>query len=239
MYKMKKAVLFFAVLAATSVGASAQNMKFGVNIGTDLGWYSSSEPQFNSSDMKAGIVAGGSLSYEFGNHITLNSGLNVLYSNTNFSARSIFYTTDTEPKYKSVDVKTLSFEIPLTVGYNFKIGKSLSLQPNIGIYARYGVASFESDLTNRVAVTGSDGSTTFNEIADKWKPYDGYPYEANEPNDNLSKLKRWDVGATIGLKMTVNDHYTISADYKRGFSEQLKVVGLKNNGLRFTVGYTF
>jgi len=236
---MKKAVLFFAVLAAISVGASAQNMKLGVNIGTDLGWYSSSKPQFNSSDMKAGMVVGGSLSYEFGNHITLNSGLNILYSNNNFSALSIFYTADNAPKYKSVDVKTLSFEIPLTVGYNFRIGKTVSLQPNIGVYARCGVASFEGDLTRREATTASDGSTTYNEITGKWKPYDGYSYTTQEPNDNLSKLKRWDIGATIGLKMTINDHYSISADYKRGFSEQLKVVGLKNNSLRFTVGYTF
>lgn len=236
---MKKKVLLFLALISLCGVSEAQNVKLGVNVGTDLAWYTSSKVRFNSSDIKAGASVGGSVSFGLGNHFTLNSGLNLMYSNANFSAKSNFYTTDNLVKYKSVDVKTLSIEIPLTIGYDFKLGKECSLQPYVGVYARYGLASFKGDITNRVPTTIESNETKYEDVADNWKPYEGYSYSKDSKEDRLQELNRWDVGVNAGLKLTVANRYTLSANYMRGFIEQMKGMGLKNNGLRLTVGYLF
>lgn len=189
--------------------------------------------------MKAGFVVGGSVAYGLGNHFKLNSGLNLIYSNVDFSAKSNFYTKENIVKYKSVDVKTLSLEIPLTVGYEFNLGRGCALQPYVGVYARYGLASFKGDIVNSLASTAETDKSKFEDVKGTWKPYDGYSYATDSKEDRLQEIKRWDVGLSAGLKLTVGDRYTLSANYMHGFMEQMKGMGLKNNGLRITVGYAF
>lgn len=236
---MKKIASFIIAMLSLCGSSEAQSVRFGVNAGTDFAWYSSSKARFNSSDMKAGAVIGGSVSYGFGGNFAVSSGLNVTYSNANFSAKSNFYTTDNTVKYKSFDVKTLTLEIPLTVGYSFNLGAGCSLQPYVGVYARYGVASFKGDVVNRVAAASGTETAKYEDITGEWKPYEGYAYAKDSKEDRLDGLKRWDVGLSAGLKLTVGNRYTLTAGYMRGFSEQMKGMGLKNNSLRLTVGYMF
>lgn len=88
-------------------------------------------------------------------------------------------------KYKSVDVKTLAFEIPLTVGYSFDLGSGCALQPYAGVYARYGVASFKGDVINRVAVATETETAKYEDITGEWKPYEGYAYAKDSKEDRL------------------------------------------------------
>lgn len=67
---MKRIVLFIIAMLSLCGNSTAQNVRFGVNAGTDLAWYSSSKARFNSSDLKAGAVIGWSVSYSVGNHFT-------------------------------------------------------------------------------------------------------------------------------------------------------------------------
>lgn len=97
---------------------------------------------FDESKMKSGFVVGGDVAYTFNNNVALASGISLLVSNGQFSALTEYYPV--EMKFSEVNVKTMSLEIPLKVGYTFRLGSSISLTPMVGFYGRYGVDSLKA-----------------------------------------------------------------------------------------------
>lgn len=230
---MKK-ILLMVTCAFAFLQANAQGMKFGVHAGTDLMWYSSNfQPPFGESKMKAGFVVGGDAAYTFGNNVVLASGLDLLVSNGQFNAHSVNYLNAL--MFDKVEVKTMSLEIPLKAGYMFNIGKSVSLTPMVGVYGRYGLASFNGDVVSNIALDSPYESTAMTE---QWKPYDGY-VNSKAGAYTISPMKRWDFGCSVEVKLSVKEHYVISAGYRRGLLKQQDFYRLYGNSLRFTLGYVF
>ena len=211
---------------------NAQGLKFGVHAGTDLLWYSAkNNPPFDESNIKAGFVVGGDVAYTFNNNVALASGISLLVSNGQFSALTEYYPV--EMKFSEVNVKTMSLEIPLKVGYTFRLGSGISLTPMVGVYGRYGVDSFKGDIVSNIGDTSKPETTT-----ESWKPYDGYT-NSKTAAYSISPMKRWDFGCSAELKLAVKDHYVISAGYMRGLINQDNYYKINNNSLRLTLGYVF
>lgn len=227
---MKKILLFILCVAALHV--NAQGLKFGVHAGTDLLWYSAkNNPPFDESKMKSGFVVGGDVAYTFNNNVALASGISLLVSNGQFSALTEYYPV--EMKFSEVNVKTMSLEIPLKVGYTFRLGSGISLTPMVGVYGHYGVDSFKGDVVS--CIGGTSGANT---ITESWKPYNGYT-SSRIDTYTISPIKRWDFGCSAELKLAVKDHYVISAGYMRGLINQDDYYKINNNSLRLTLGYVF
>lgn len=230
---MKK-VLLLVSCAFAFLQANAQGMKFGVHAGTDVMWYSSSfKPPFGESDMKAGLVVGGDAVYTFSNNIALASGLDLLVSNGQFNAHSVYYLNGL--MFDKVEVKTMSLEIPLKAGYRFNVGKSVSLMPMVGVYGRYGLASFSGDVVSNIA---SEPPYDGYAMTEEWKPYDGY-VNSKASAYAISPMKRWDFGCSVEVRLAVKEHYFISAGYRRGLLKQQDFYRLYGNNLRFALGYVF
>lgn len=225
---MKKVLLSTAFLLAV-IDLGAQNIRLGVNAGTDLLWYTESSGFIHNSNPKAGAIIGGNVSYALNKHWRINSGLNLLFTSAKFDGETKVYSGPIRfVAYKDVEAKTLALEIPLTIGYDFSLSETLKLQPSVGVYGRYGVVSFKGDVYNVRA-----------ERTETWKPYEGSRYPSADNIDKLGNMRRWDYGVNAGLLLAAGEHYTISADYMHGFIDQLVKYGMKNNSLRFTLGYTF
>ncbi len=230
---MKKLLLFVLCIFALSK-ASAQGVKFGAHVGTDVMWYSSDyQPPFGDSKMKAGFIVGGDVFYTFKNGIALASGLDLLVSNAQFNAHSVNYLNGL--MFEEVDVKTMSLEIPLKVGYMFRIGKSVSLTPMVGVYGRYGLCSFDGDVVSNVP-SGSPYETR--PMTEQWKPYDGY-VNSKAGAYTIAPMKRWDVGCSVDVRLAVKEHYVLTAGYRRGLLKQQDFYRMYGNSLRFSIGYIF
>lgn len=71
----------------------------------------------------------------------------------------------------------------------------------------------------------------------KWKLFEGYG-DWSKPNTlSISPMKRWDFGCSVEVKLVVNEHYVLSAGYRRGLLEQQDYYKLNANSLRFSIGY--
>ena len=74
-------------------------------------------------------------------------------------------------------------------------------------------------------------------VGGKWKPFEGYG-DWSKPNTlSISPMKRWDFGCSVEVKLVVNEHYVLSAGYRRGLLEQQNYYKLNANSLRFSIGY--
>lgn len=73
----------------------------------------------------------------------------------------------------------------------------------------------------------------------KWKPFEGYG-DWSKPNTlSISPMKRWDFGCSVEVKLAVNEHYVLSAGYRRGLLELQDYYRLNASSLRFSIGYIF
>jgi len=225
---MKKLIMFLFVLTVLPSALMAQEVRFGVHAGVGMwGLYGGDKYLVNNTKMKVGGLIGGEVSYEFKNHLTLNTGLDLLFRQSKFSILGSYYPlTVIHPEVNS---KSVALQLPLTVGYNIQVSPHVAIVPSIGMYVSCGVAGLSGDVTTQKA----DGKIT----TGTWKMYDKYVEPTT--NYNIDAFKRFDYGMTFEAKMLFRSHYTGTIGYTTGFAKQTNTYGLKNNAVTLSMGYRF
>lgn len=216
-------LLFFA---AFSMNVSAQKLTYGAHVGINFSGYQGGD-QYRVYDEKAktGYEVGADVGYSLGSNFMLLSGLNFAQSGGKFSTMSPYIGTTGNQitEFKEVNTKVLSFEIPVKIGYDFKIGQNFSIIPNAGMFFRYTIASIKSDVIT------ADGKNQ------KWKSTDDF----NEDSHHLDAFKKFDYGFVGGVDLLFNKHYSLSASYKHGLKKMQPQFDMKSWTADVSVGYRF
>lgn len=224
---MKKIFCFtLLLLAAFSLNSSAQKLTYGAHVGINFsGYHGGDAYRVYDEKAKTGYEVGGDIGYRLGSNFMLLSGLNFSQSGGRFSTMSPYISTagNQVTEFKEINTKVLSFEIPLKIGYDFKIGQNFSIIPNVGMFARYTVASIKSDVVT------ADGKAL------KWKSTDDF----NEDSHHIDAFKKFDYGFVGGVDLLFAKHYLLSASYKHGLKKMQPQFGMKTWTADVSVGYRF
>lgn len=207
------------IAVATTFG---QKISYGVHTGINIsGYHGGDANRVYDNSTKVGGEVGGDFNYHFTPHWMLMSGLNFAQSGGRFAVMSPYAMSAYAEEFKEVNTRVLSFEIPLKIGYDINLGHNFSIIPNVGMFARYTVATFKSNIIL------ADGSTQ------KWnstKDFDKGSY-------HIDAFKRFDYGLVGGIDFRFANHYSVSANYKLGLKDQQTQYNLKSNSLNLSVGY--
>lgn len=223
---MKKIISLILLLASLVLNASAQKLTYGAHVGINFsGYYGGDQYRVYNEQVKTGYEAGGDVSYHLGSNFMLLSGLNFAQSGGKFSTMSPYISTTGKQitEFEEVNTKILSFEMPVKIGYDIKLGNSFSVIPNVGMFARYTVASIKSNVIT------ADGR------ARKWKGTDDF----NEDSHHLEAFNKFDYGIVCGIDLLFLNHYSLSASYKHGLKKVQPQFGMKSWSADVSVGYRF
>ena len=238
---MKKELLLMALMLGMAVSASAQQVRFGIEGGMNLsGIKTNDDKESNPKGLSAGWQIGGTASYEFKNHITLMSGLTLMHTQRNgkFSPSYGGY-------FPKAEVKSNQLTLPIKAGYDFHVGKALSITPFVGLYASYHFSggSGNMDYYNHAYYYGEEP------VKARWKAMNSFSYQTyiydengeitNTSIEEFAPLRRWTWGAVGGVNATINDHYTISLQYMEDFKRIHKDLNFRDYSLMLSVGYKF
>ncbi|MDY6192004.1 MAG: outer membrane beta-barrel protein, partial [Bacteroides uniformis] len=181
--------------------------------------------------MGGGFQLGGTVDYEFKHHWMLMSGLTWMQTR---SSMELFNAS--VPYFPDTEIKMNHLNIPIKIGYNIRINKSLSLIPYIGVYGSINFNAGKCDVKNPY-YTGE---------TNHWKPMDGYSYivptEADIPYEyeaTIDAFRRWNYGAVGGMKAVIAGRYTVSLQYYESIKKVQKQCNLRNYGYQLSVGYQF
>ena len=229
---MKTKLLLIALIAMIVSAAQAQ-VKFGIEAGINASKFVGDNDNWSKpsekGDMKIGFQIGATADYEFKNRMMIMSGLYFTRKVGDLKLGDNYYNSTDKPstymKYPKVETKINYLQIPIKIGYNFNISENFSLIPSIGVYAAYGFSAGKCDLD----IKGEDSKIT----STQWKPLDGYN------NNEIQAFRKFDWGATAGVKAIISNHYTVSADYYMGIKKANNTYGLRNSTIQLSVGYRF
>lgn len=229
---MKKLLFLISVMLLVCK-ASAQ-VKVGVEAGVNLSRMVGSSSLPSEKTAKVGGQMGVNVDYEFKNRWMLMSGLTFvrmqgeleLGENYNGASAGAYTNLTSLMKFPEVQSKINYLQVPLKLGYHFRLNERFSVIPSVGAYFAYGVGAGKCDLKVLDGETG--------EVSDaQWKPLDG------KKERGLDGFRKWDWGAVAGVKAVWNQHYTLSLDYAYGVKKALSDYGLRNSGFRLSIGYRF
>lgn len=229
---MKKIIIFFILTAYLLPQASAQQVKFGVEAGGNWSHYKNDKSKAEQvGSMGGGFQLGGTVDYEFKHHWMLMSGLTWMQTR---SSMELFNAS--VPYFPDTEIKMNHLNIPIKIGYNIRINKSLSLIPYIGVYGSINFNAGKCDVKNPYYT----GETNHR------KPMDGYSYivptEADIPYEyeaTIDAFRRWNYGAVGGMKAVIAGRYTVSLQYYESIKKVQKQCNLRNYGYQLSVGYQF
>lgn len=234
---MKKNYSLFLVALLVSLSASAQ-----VKLGIEAGMNSSQTISGKSAETNgrvSGFQVGATVDYQFCKHWVLMSGLSFLQKGGELN-QDLFVNAGNGvtqqlavPNFDRISLKMNYVELPLKIGYSFRVSDKLILTPSIGVYGAYGFNANDCSL-NALHMDGKGTKFT----STQWKPFDGYADPANY-RSRLEKLSHWDFGGVVGVKAVISDHYTASFNYSHGIKEIQKELGLCNSTCELSVGYRF
>ncbi len=228
MKKFFQIAVLGALLMAPACGM-AQETHVDVHVGANLsGFVGGNDSQVQDKKVRVGSEFGVGLSYETKNKIVLSSGFNFLLVSNKMSVLSDYLS---EGKlaftYPEVNAKEIALEVPVKIGYDFRLGTKLNFIPSIGVYGRYSTASLKDDVTENFV---GDIPNTF-----KWNCFENHLNN----NNRLDAYKRWDVGALVEAKFLYAGHYSLLLGYSRGFIKKSSQFKVKNHSLKLTIGYSF
>lgn len=193
------------LLSAMSLGANAQNLRFGVSAGANFNLASGSYTE----DTRAGYVAGATAIYDLSNSgSSWYVGGSLLLSQKGYKPRSTFVvdyagkgnTSDSQydtriGKYDS-KMSVTYLHIPVVFGKNFAIGSSNKLFVEAGPYVSVGLwGSRETKYTGNTQI-------------DKVKTHK--VFESN------GGLNRFDCGVTVGVGAELAKHFRLKCAYELG-----------------------
>lgn len=236
---MKRNYFLFLVTLLVSLAASAQ-VKFGVEAGMNSSQTVSGKSA-ETNGRVSGYQVGATVDYQFCEHWVLMSGLSLLQKGGALN-QDLFVNAGNSitqqlavPRFDRISLKMNYIELPLKIGYSFRVGDKLTLIPSVGVYGAYGFGAGSCALNvfryNQSANTGQF-------VSAEWKPFDGYK-DAKDSNARLEKLNQWDLGGVVGIKAVISDHYTASFNYSHSILEVQKELGLRNSSFQLSVGYRF
>ena len=159
---MKRITLFLLLALYLSLQAFAQ-IRIGVDAGMNLTHFKSSDNYVQKiGGMGTGFQIGGTLDYEFKKHWMLMSGVSFMQTQSRMEMEYGML-----PRFPDAKIKLNHIVIPLKVGYKFKISKTLSLIPSVGMYASYNFSAGDCPLDIKSPADGK-------KIHEKWNPMKGY-----------------------------------------------------------------
>lgn len=211
-------------MTAFVLNVNAQKLTYGAHIGINFsGYHGGDKYRVYDEKAKTGYEAGADVGYRLGSNFMLLSGLNFAQLGGQFSSMSPYMSTNGNQitEFKEINTKVLSFEIPVKIGYDFKISKNFSIIPNAGMFFRYTIASIKSN------VVSADGKTM------KWKSTD----DLNDDSHHIDAFKRFDYGIVGGVDLLFANHYSLSASYKQGIKNIQPQFGMKTCTANMSVGY--
>lgn len=218
------------LLALFSSQSKAQKWNYGVHAGVDVySFYSVDQIKVYDQKTNFGFVVGSDLKYTLHNNIILFSSFDVTLHVGEFSAFSDYHReqngVDTE--FPQIKTKKMCVEVPIAIGYDLRLSDKFSFIPSIGIYSRYAFTS----IKDRVITNIGYGKT----VSDEWKCLDGYVCNGHR----IEAFKHFDTGFKIKAELIFTSHYSLSATYQKGFIEQNKQFGIKEQNMRLCLGYYF
>lgn len=204
-----------------------QGVEYGVHVGVNSSKYVDGDASiFIDNSSKTGYELGFDVKYTFKRNVVLSSGLNLVQVGGKFAGLGDFYDFSNSGQvcnFPEINTKIMALELPIKVGYKFNIGRSFAITPNVGVYARYGIASIKDDIRTK--------DNTNNE---KWNCFKDY-----QKSYTLEAFKRFDAGVTADVTFSILKHYNVGVSYKRGFVSQQSEYTPKNQSLSVLIGYTF
>lgn len=225
MKAMNKFIWMTIVMLGFGVSLHAQRLSYGVHAGVTMsGYVGGTAYTVYDKSGKVGYEIGGDIWWHSQNGIFLASGVSLLQTGGSFAVMSNYVSNTGQgvTEFPQVNTKKLSVEVPIKLGYQIALGTGITIMPHIGLYTQYAVAS----IKDNVKTNGSNA-------AEKWNCLKEY----NKDLHHIDAMKRWDLGALIGIEAQFSKHYTISANYKRGFWEQSSQYELKQHIVTLSFGY--
>ena len=224
-YMNLKPVVVLFVLACYPSLCKGQNIDYVIHAGMNVSNYVDGDKyQLYESSAKIGLELGVGVRTNFDGNFFIQSGINILQSGGNFAVMSPYVDSSGQlfTEFPEVNTKMLSLEIPLSVGYNVKVGKSVVLSPSVGVYYRYNFASIKDKV--------NDGEKT-----EKWDCFKDFAHGAGR----IDPFRHHDLGALVRVDATISRHYCLSLGYQRGLIKQSQQYGLKNQTFTLSAGYIF
>ena len=224
MKNMKRQFLALALAICSICASNAQKIKIGVHAGTNVSNLSGGDTyRIYGSKYKVGAEIGADIVYTTKNKFTVTSGIGLLTGGGKFSVLSDYYSDEGQStEFKEVNARPLYIQVPITMGYNISLGKSITLNPNIGLYGRYAFASFKENVT-----------LAYSKREEKWNCFDNY----DNGNHHIDAFKRFDYGIAANINVVLDKHYSLSFGYKYGLAKLSQQYGMKERSLSINIGY--
>ena len=219
-------IIIIGLLIAYTLHTQAQTWNYGIHVGINSSGYTGGKAYtIYGKSNRVGYEVGGDIRYTLHGGLLFASGLSILQTGGQFAVMSDYAgaTGHGETAFPEVNTKLLSLEIPLKIGYDFRLGHKVVLSPHIGAYARYALASIKDN------VQANNGSV------EKWNCFKNYVNGVRR----LEAMRRFDAGLTAEVELRLFHHYLLTAGYQRGFVEQSAQYGLKNQIFTVALGVLF
>lgn len=215
------------VWAFLPLSSNAQELNYGAHSGINISNFAegSSRNAYDNSN-KLGYEIGSDLRLTWTNGINLASGISFSQTGGKFAALSDYLdaTGKMTTEYPEINIKTLSVEMPIQIGYVIPLSKGLALNPFVGAYGRCALLS----IKDKVYINGKNGAEKWNCLKQFFK--DSHKIEA---------MKRFDYGLSCGIETFIGKHYIAGFKYKKALNSSLTQYNLKNQSYTLSVGYLF
>lgn len=223
---MKSRVLL-TLAALFLVGTLAAQVRFGVEAGANWSKFvgNGTSPS-DKGGLKTGFQLGVTADYEFKNHLMLMSGLSFIRRSGDLKLGTNYAGGTSFMAYPKVETRINYLQLPVALGYHWRMAENFSLIPFVGAYAAYGLGAGRCDLD----VAKEDASRV---ESVGWKPLQGAQAHG------LDAFRRWDWGGTAGLKAVIGNHYMLAFRYSVGIMKAQTQYGLRNSTYQLSVGYRF
>jgi hypothetical protein len=213
-------ILLFCLIAI----ASQAQVRFGIEAGINGSEFVGSDSNpYDMKSMKMGYQIGVTADYVQKNHLIWSLSPTFIAANRSV-AMGNSYIGGNNMTYPNVEAKMGSIQLPLTLGYEWAISEHWKLEPFVGLYTAYGFKIGNNQYDKR----GNDGNST---ITSDWNPVKG------DAANGLPAFRRWDWGATAGIKVSLNQHYLLSLRYAMGIKELQPSYGMRNAMYLISLGY--
>lgn len=222
---MKK-IIFFAFFAlGVCFSSNAQKTGYGIQLGGNISGIRE-EPQQLYLGTKFGFQVGGFVDYYLSEHIFTKASLIFMTKGAHNEATALGLSiyTNLNPMY---------LQLPLVIGYSFKLNPDINLDINLGPYLALGIAGKSNSK-----ITGN-GSNDRNVNVDYFK----------ETNDQelvyLGNNDRFDYGIRFGVGININRLLFFSIDYDLGLANVYDdkyindYYSKENYSIGLTIGYRF
>lgn len=231
--------LFFGANAQeeTTAVSSPNKFNFGIRMGLGASFIDGDAP-FDETEKIINLHVGAAVTYDLSPNFDLESGL--YYTKKGYY--SDYRQTD---EAHEVTANLYYLQIPVMLGYNFSISKSVSLGVKAGPYIAYGLNGNTKDEVTTKKKTTSPTETEVTTDPDKTTTTSTYKetikeVEETKNHDSFDDFKRLDVGAKVALNCTIQRDFVVGLTYEHGLTNISDTDSdAFNKTLAITIGFNF